>query len=365
MTNSKHLRPRLAGRHRGAVVALSALVGAAVVTLLPLASAEAATPAVLLRTADPFAILAGSGITNTGATTIAGDVGTYETASITGFDTVTLDGVNHVDDAVTQQAKDDLTTAYDQAAGSGPTTAVAVELGGRTLTPGVYGSDTLGITGTLTLDTLGDPHAVFVFQAATTLVTATDSAVVVLGGGEACNVFWQVGSSATLGTRAHLVGTVLAETSITATTGATVQGRLLARGGAVTLDHNTLTRATCTDLATTTTSGGVGSTTTPSTEDRSTGVTTGPTGDGTPTGTPTAAGSGPATSLPQGSVGAPPSTATSRTPVPPTVPSGPGVPRLPYTGIDAGGLAIVGLLLVGIGAGSRRWSRSRHAQHGA
>ena len=119
------------------------------------------------------------------------------------------------------------------------------ELGGRTLTPGVYTADTagtLGITGTLTLDTQGDPAAVFVFKAASTLITAANSSVSAIGGGGAC-VYWQIGSSATLGIGSHLVGSLMALTSIAATTGATVKGRLLARGGAVTLDSNTITSA--------------------------------------------------------------------------------------------------------------------------
>lgn len=224
--------------------------------------AAAAQAPVGLGTAGSFAVLAGAGITNTGATTITGDVGTFPTPSETGFGTVTLNGANHTGDAVTQQAKTDLTTGYNTAAGAGPGTAVPTELGGRTLTPGVYTGTTLGLTGTLTLNTLGDPDAVFVFQTASTLVTASSSAVTVLNGGVACNVFWQVASSATLGTGSHMIGSVLALTSITATTGATIDGRLLARNGAVTLDHNTITTQTCAAATTATTTAVPGSTTT-------------------------------------------------------------------------------------------------------
>jgi len=220
--------------------------------------AAAAQAPVGLGTAGGFAVLAGAGVTNTGATTITGNVGTFPTPSETGFGSVTLNGANHAGDAVTQQAKTDLTTGYNSAAGAGPGTAVPTELGGRTLTPGVYTGTTLGITGTLTLNTLGDPSAVFIFQTASTLVTASTSSVIVLNGGVACNVFWQVASSATLGTNSHLIGSVLALTSITATTGATIDGRLLARNGAVTLDHNTITSQTCAASTTATT---VGSTT--------------------------------------------------------------------------------------------------------
>jgi hypothetical protein len=216
-----------------------------VTALLPIVAVSAAQAPVNLRTAGSFAVLAGSGITNTGPTTITGDVGSFETPSVTGFDSVEQDGTNHEGDAVTQKAKTDLTTAYNEAAGSGPPAEVDTELGGRTLTPGVYGGPTLGITGTLTLDTLGDPAAVFIFQAGSTLITASSSKVIVLNGGTACNVFWQVGSSATLGTDSTLIGSVLATTSITATTGATIQGRLLAQNGAVTLDTNTITNTGC------------------------------------------------------------------------------------------------------------------------
>jgi type VI secretion system secreted protein VgrG len=224
---------------------------------------HAATP-VGLGTAESFAVLAGSGITNTGPTTITGDVGSYPLLTQTGFGSVTLNGTNHGGDAVTQQAKTDLTTAYNEAAASGPPTAVPAELGGLTLTPGVYSGATLQITtGTLTLDTLGDPAAVFIFQTGSTLITASDSEVVVLGGGTACNVFWQVSSSATLGTNSHLIGSVLASMSITATTGATVEGRLLAQEGAVTLDTNTITAEVCAPSTTTTTPGATTTTTAP------------------------------------------------------------------------------------------------------
>jgi len=215
-------------------------------------AASAATAPLPLGTATSFSVLAGAGITNTGPTTIAGDIGTFPTPTESGLGSVTLGGTDHAGDAVTQQAKTDLTTAYNTAVGSGPPTSVATELGGTILTPGVYNSPTLGITGTLTLDTLGDPNAVFIFQTASTLITASNSSVIVLNGAQACNVYWQIGSSATLGVNSHLIGSVLASTSITATTGATIQGRLLAENGAVTLDSNTITNNTCASLPTTT-----------------------------------------------------------------------------------------------------------------
>jgi len=206
-----------------------------------------AQPQVNLGTATGFAVLAGAGITNTGPTTITGDVGTFPTTTETGFGTVTIIGTNHAGDAVTQGAKNDLVTAYNDAAGRVPFTVVAGDLGGQTLVAGVYqSSSSLGITGTLTLDAQGDPNAVFIFQMGSTLTTAAENSnVVLINGAQACNVFWQVGSSATLGTNTTFQGTILALTAITATTGAVVNGRLLARNDAVILDTNTITATIC------------------------------------------------------------------------------------------------------------------------
>jgi hypothetical protein len=218
---------------------------------LTVVTATAQTPV-----SPPFAVLAGAGITNTGATTITGitgDVGSYPTLTQTGFsgaNTVTIvGGTNHFGDGTTQGAKTDLVTAYNVAAGRGAT-QVATELGGQSLTAGVYNSaaGTFGITGTLTLN--GGLNDVFIFKAASTLITAAGApglpaSLVVLNGIQPCNVFWQVGSSATLGTYSVFQGNILALTSITATTGAKVTGRLLARDGAVTLDTNTITASAC------------------------------------------------------------------------------------------------------------------------
>jgi hypothetical protein len=210
-----------------------------------------AQPTVNLGTAVNFAVLAGSRITNTGPTTIIGDVGTFPTTTETGFGTVTIIGTNHAGDAVTQGAKVDSAAAYTDAAGRTPFTTVPGDIGGLTLTPGVYrASSSLGITGTLTLDAQGDPNAVFIFQIGSTLTTAAENSnVLLINSAQACNVFWQVGSSATLGTHTTFQGTILANTSITATTGAVVVGRLLAGliedSGAVTLDTNAITVTTC------------------------------------------------------------------------------------------------------------------------
>jgi hypothetical protein len=194
-----------------------------------------------LGTASAFALLAGSGITNTGTTTITGDMGSSPTPSITGFGSVTLNGMNHSGNAVTQAAKIDLGLAYDDAAGRAfdVSYGAAFDLGGLTLAPGVYnGASSLFLTGNLILDAQGDPNAVWIFQTGSTLITAPNSTVTVIGGGNAASVFWQVGSSATLGTDTAFMGSILALTSITLDAGATMDGRALAQNGAVTMDSN-------------------------------------------------------------------------------------------------------------------------------
>ncbi len=196
-----------------------------------------------LGSAADFAVLAGSGITNTGPTVINGDVGSFPTATITGFGSVTLNGTNHSGDAITQAAKGDLLDAYNDVAGRTPDILFGpiFDMGGMTLESGVYnGSSSLGVTGILTLDAMGDPNAVWIFQAGSTLVTATGSEILLINGAQASNVFWQVGSSATLGTGSDFSGTILAQTSITLETGAVLEGRALALDGAVTLDTNVI-----------------------------------------------------------------------------------------------------------------------------
>ena len=221
-----------------------------------------ATPAVVTLGSDAgFAVLAGSGITITGPTKITGDIGTFPTTSITGFQNVTLNGANDAGNAVTQQAKSDLLTAYNDAVGraSGTTYAGGFDLVGQTLTSGVYHDATsLFLSGTLTLDAQGNPDAVWIFQAGSTLITASNSTIDLIGGAQACHVFWQVGSSATLGIGTDFAGNILALTSITLDTGATVDGRVLAQNGAVTLDTNTITLAVCSSDTTSDTGGSGG-----------------------------------------------------------------------------------------------------------
>jgi len=205
--------------------------------------ASAAVMLVDLKTASSFAVLAGSGVTNAGVTTITGDVGSSPTGSTAGFGTVILNGTNHHSDAVSVDAKFDLGAAYDDAVGRTPGTIYGAifDLGGLTLTSGVYNNpSSFGITGTLVLDARGDINAVWIFQAGSTLSTSANSAVVLVGGAQAANVFWQVGSSATIGANTEFVGSLLSFTSITTGAGSSVDGRLMALNGAVTLDNNSI-----------------------------------------------------------------------------------------------------------------------------
>lgn len=251
---SKRFNSYFSGAGAKARAALVAAVFFVPVVLVSLSGSAQAATAVSLGTADSFVVLAGSGITNTGATTLNGDMGTYPTLTITGSSTITITGTNHAGDGVTQSAKTDLVTAYNSAAGQTSTNAISGDLGGQTLTAGVYtSSSSIGLTGALTLNAAGNSDAVFVFQAGSSLTTASGSSVLLANGAQACNVFWQVGSSATLGTGSSFRGSIIALTSITLTTSATVEGRVLARNGAVTMDTNTITKPTCKAVVPTTT----------------------------------------------------------------------------------------------------------------
>jgi hypothetical protein len=215
--------------------------------VLGISSTSLAATAVNLGTASNFAVLGGSTVTNTGSSVVNGDLGLSPGTSVTGFPPGTLNGMQLVANAAAVAAQADLTTAYDNAAGQTPVSTVPTELGGTTKLAGIYDSSagTFGLTGTLTLDGQNNASAVFIFKTASTLITAGASNVTLTNGAQACNVFWQVGSSATLGTNSTFKGNILALTSATLTTGANVEGRVLARNGAVTLDSNTITRPNC------------------------------------------------------------------------------------------------------------------------
>jgi ice-binding like protein len=213
---------------------------------MPFASTAVAAPSkVGLGTAESFSVLAGSTVTNTGPTTMFGDLGLSPGSSVTGAPHVL--GTTHVDDAVAIGAKNSLTTAYNDAASRPSDGSAGTDLSGQTFTPGVRSasSSLLLSAGSVTLDAQGDPNAVFIFQIGSTLITGSHTTVQLINGAQACNVFWQVGSSVTLGTGTVFVGTVMASATITANTAATIHGRLLAETGAVNLDTNTITTSNC------------------------------------------------------------------------------------------------------------------------
>ena len=250
-------RDTIAARRATRTLALAAVALALTVAVFT-STAQAAS--VGLGTADRFAVLAASTVTNTGPSVIGGDAGVSPGTAITGFPPamVTAPGALHSADDVALQAQRDLNTAYREAAGRSSTATISADLAGRTLTPGAYTSaSSLGLNGDLTLDGENDPNAVFVFQAGSTLLvgTTSPSRVLLTRGAQACNVFWQVGSSATIGPATRFVGNILALTSISLQTAATLNGRALARNAAVTLDSNTITKSTCATTSTDTPSG--------------------------------------------------------------------------------------------------------------
>jgi len=256
----------------GIGVSAAAVIAALTLSLAVGASATSSTTP-QLGTAASFSVLGGSTVTNTGPTVLASQLGVSPGTAITGFPPGIAHGARHSADAAASGAQNDLTIAYNDAAAAKTTGTVpdVGNIGGRTLTAGVYGSaSSMLVDGTLTLNGAGNPASVFIFKAGSTIVTGSASRVVLENGAQACNVYWQVGSSATLGTNSTFVGTVMALTSITATTDVTVDGRLLARNGAVTLDSDTIAPTSCTTTvstkpviapttSTTRTSGGKGS----------------------------------------------------------------------------------------------------------
>ena len=211
-----------------------------------------------LGTSADYVVLGGSMVSNTGNSTLDGSLGLWPGTSITGFPPgqVLPPGTTDTTNAAAQQAESDLTAAYVDAAGRPLDATTTADLANLTLAAGVYAGPSKGalsLTGPLTLDGAGDPSSVFIFQTDSTLITAPNSTVTLINGAQACNVFWVVGSSATLDTDSVFVGNILALTSITVNNGVTVDGRALARNGAVTLDNDTFTKPTCAGTTTTTT----------------------------------------------------------------------------------------------------------------
>jgi hypothetical protein len=247
----------------------------AVACVFSLTKQAMAATKVNLGTAESFAVLAGTAVTNVPTSVITGDVGLSPAAgsNYTGLTTAQVTGTIYAVDgsgpagsvnnpSLLTTAKNDLTTAYTNAAGQTPTTTFVAgdnQLGGQTLTPGVYRfghASTANITAAspLTLDAQGDTNAVFIFQATSDLITASNSVVQLVNGAQACNIFWQIGSSATLGTNSTFKGTIMALTDIDLLTGANIEGRALARNAATDLQSNTITNTACQ-----TTGGGSGS----------------------------------------------------------------------------------------------------------
>lgn len=211
-------------------------------TTIPLQTTAQAT--VSMAGASTLAVLAGSAVTSTGATVINGNLGLSPGTSVGGFPPGILNGTLHINDSIANQAKLDLTSAYNDAAGRTATDIVTLSgnIGGLTLTPGLYKStSSLAISsGDVTFDARGNANAVFILQIASTLTTTSGRKVILSGGASASNIFWQVGTSATFGTTSVMKGTVMAMQSISFATGATLDGRALARTAAVTMAGNTI-----------------------------------------------------------------------------------------------------------------------------
>jgi hypothetical protein len=236
------IRRTINSRVRLALIGVSAAVAFAVLPAAPALAATTIDGPINLGTASTFAVLASSTVTNTGPSVIGGNLGLSPGTSVTGFPPGILHGTQSTANTTAAKAKADLTTAYNVAASLTPKTSGLSDLVGKSLVPGVYSGGALSLSGTLTLT--GNADSVWVFQAASTLITASSSNIIITGGATSCNVFWKVGSSATLGSGSHFVGTILANSSVTANTAASVTGRLLARVHAVTLDSNVITRPT-------------------------------------------------------------------------------------------------------------------------
>ena len=266
-----------------------AVVVVGIAVLAPAVTAGATPTPVPLGTLSTFAVLAHSTVTNTGPSVVGGDVGLSPGTSVTGFPPGTVNnGTQHVTDAVAAQAQADLTTAYNAAAAESPRSPIVADLAGQTLTAGTYNNaSSIGLSGALTLNGSGNPNSIFVFQAGSTLTTGPGSSVVLENGAQACNVFWQVGSSATLDTTTNFVGTIMASASISLNNGVTVKGRALASTGAVTLINDTFTVPTCaTSTSTTVTTQGTSKANAKTASPNGTSTGTGtPNGTGTPSGT--------------------------------------------------------------------------------
>jgi hypothetical protein len=334
-------------RRLAATLALCTLAAIVVAAAVGSTATAAIVPTVPLGTSADYAVLGGSTVTNTGPSILDNSLGLWPGSSITGFPPglVLPPGTTDTTNAAAQQAQSDLTAAYGNAAGRPLDATTTADLANLNLQGGVYAGPSKGalsLTGPLVLDGAGDPSSVFIFQTDSTLITGSGSSVSLINGAQACNVFWQVGSSATLGTSSVFVGNILALTSITVTTDVTVEGRALARNGAVTLDTDTFTEPSCaTSLPATTT------TTLPTTTTTVAGTTA-----------TTAPGGGSPGTGGGGSPGSPPGNGAPGTPAGPGIPGVSGPPRTgggPLQGHGSTWLAAMFGCLLAVGAAEAWW----------
>jgi hypothetical protein len=345
----------------GLAAAASTLLIAGMLSAAP--AAGAATGKVGLATAAAYSVLGGQTVTNTGPSVLGANVGVSPGTAITGFPPGITHGVKHAADAVALQAQADLTIAYDDAAGRpGGADIHAAVAGATVLSPGVYtASSALNLGGTLTLNGQGDPQAVFIFQIGSALTVDSFTRVLMSGGAQACNVFWQVTSSATVGTNSAFKGTIMALTSIAVQTGTTVEGRALARNGSVTLDNNVFTAPGCDTTSSSSAAGSTAATTQPATAT----VNNRPSASATPravtspasparTGTNTTSGTTPggSTTTPAGSPAHPNRLVSPSLKWPKSRLATTGAPLL-------GSMLLVGALLIGLGATLLVFGRGR------
>jgi len=354
----------VAVRRTGATLVALAIMGALLLLVGNTASA-AIVPTVPLATSANYAVLGGSTVTNTGPSILDGSLGLWPGPSITGFPPglVLPPGTTDVTNAAAQQAQSDLTAAYVDAAGRPLDATTTADLANLTLQGGVYAGPSkgaLGLTGPLVLDGAGNPSTVFIFQTNSTLITGSGSTVSLINGAQECNVFWQVGSSATLGTGSVFVGNILALTSITVENGVTVHGRALARNGAVTLDNDVFTEPSCATAPppTTTTTAPPGPTAT-TLPPGPTATTAPPADNVTPVDIPDQPASPvnpapPVDAAPPGITEQPAPPADS----PPTGEDSPPYTRLPRTGRGIAATVLVAVFAITVGAVAVRFSKA-------